>query len=132
MTATEKKVLIVDDEPEVHEFIKVALREGGYAFLSAMDGQAGLDTARQEAPDLIILDVQMPKKDGFQVFGELGKDENTQSIPVIMLTGVTERTGIKFDQDAMGEFYGKEPDAYIDKPVDPDILKQVATKLLGA
>lgn len=130
MTVKAKKVLIADDEADVLEYIQAVLEEDGYGFLTASDGEAALQKAREEAPDLIILDVQMPKKDGFRVFSELRRDNATKSIPVIMLTAVTERTGIKFDGDAMGQYFGSEPEAYIDKPIDPAKLRQTVSKLV--
>ena len=130
MTAEGKKVLIADDEADVREFIQAALEEDGYSFLTAADGEAALQIARAKSPDVIILDVQMPKKTGFQVFEALRRDNATQSIPVIMLTAVSERTGIKFDADTMGEYFGSEPEAYIDKPIDPDKLRETVAELV--
>ena len=127
-----KKVLIADDERDVLDYVQAVLEEDGYAFLTAVDGEDALRQAKTQAPDLVILDVQMPKKDGFQVFQELRKIEETKSIPVIMLTAVTERTGLKFDAQDMGEFYGSEPEAYIDKPIEPDKLRQAVRNLIGA
>lgn len=130
MAAPGKRVLIADDELDVHAFIQSALEDDGYQLLTATDGEAALERARAESPDVIILDIQMPKMSGFEVFGELRKDENTSSIPVIMLTGVTARTGIPFDAGAMGEFLGSEPDAYIEKPIDPEALRATVRKLI--
>ena len=132
MAADAKKVLIVDDEADVREFVQAALEDAGCSFLVAADGEAAVKTAVQEVPDLVILDVQMPKKDGFQVFAELRGNAATKSIPVIMLTAVTQRTGIGFDANAMGEYFGSEPEAYIDKPIDPVKLLETAKKLLGS
>ncbi len=132
MADSGKKVLIADDEADVHAFVQAALEADGHEIISAMDGQEALDKARAEAPDVIILDVQMPKKDGFMVFGELRADEATQGIPVIMLTSVSARTGIQFNADTMGDYIGSEPDAYHDKPIDPVALRETVAKLIGA
>ena len=91
----------------------------------------GLEKAKEAKPDLIILDVQMPGKSGFDLFSELDKDESTKDIPVVMLTGVEEKTGIGFSAKSMGEFFGKEPAAYIEKPVDATELQNTVSKLLG-
>jgi len=128
----EKTVLIVDDEPDAIEFVETALSElGGVATVSATDGVSGLQKAKEAKPDLIILDVQMPGKNGFDVFVDLKKDAATQSIPVIMLTGVADKVGIRFSGKDMGEFMGEEPDAYIEKPVNPEELQKTVSKLLG-
>ncbi len=131
MTAEVKKILIVDDEADVQEFVQVALEDGGYEFATASDGEEALEQVRSAGPDLVILVVQMPKKDGFQVFAEMRRDEATKSIPVIMLTAVGERTGLKFSGDDMGEYFGSEPEAYIDKPIDPGKLQETVRSILG-
>jgi len=131
MTAERKKILIVDDEPDVREFVQGVLEEGGYQFITAADGEEGLAKAKAESPDLAILDVQMPKKDGFRLFSELRADDATKSMPVIMLTGIGDRTGLKFDAEDMGEFLGSEPEAYIEKPIDPEKLSETVGKLIS-
>jgi CheY-like chemotaxis protein len=127
-----KSVLIVDDEQDAIEFVKAVLSEiGDIATLSANDGVSGLEKAREATPDLIVLDVQMPEKSGFDVFVDLKQEESTKNIPVIMLTGVADKVGISFSAEEMGEFMGDEPDAYIEKPVDPEELKKTVSKVLG-
>ena len=126
-----KMVLIVDDEPDA-----VAITESIFSgieditVISAGNAESGLAKAKEVNPDLIILDVQMPDKDGFYVFTELAKDEATSGIPVIMVTGVEEKTGIGFSSNEMQDFLGKKPAAYIEKPVDPETLQQTALRLL--
>jgi CheY-like chemotaxis protein len=129
---SKSKVLVVDDEPDAVEFVRAVLEEAGYEVASASDGVAGLATARTESPDLVILDVQMPGKDGFAVFGEMAKDKALCSVPVIMLTGVGQRTGIGFSAEAMGEYFGAEPAAHVEKPIDPAALQEAARKALKA
>ena len=126
-----KKILVVDDEPDAVEGITAVLEAGGYSVSSASDGDAGIAAARAETPDLIILDIQMPGKSGFDTFNDLAQDDSTKRIPVCFLTAVTERTGIKFSADAIGEFYGAEPEGYIEKPVDPERLLSTVEKILG-
>ena len=125
------KVLIADDEQECIDFIRDTLTDMPCDVISAADGEEALEVARQNQPDLIILDVQMPKRDGFNVFSELRADKNLAKVPVIMLTAVTQRTGMKFDNQDMDQYLGSEPEAFIDKPVEPIILKQTVKKLLG-
>ena len=130
MTAEGKKVLIVDDEPDVLEFVKVVLEGRGYEFVTAADGEEALTKAKAESPDLAILDVQMPKKDGFHLFAELRGDDATKAMPVIMLTGIAGLTGIKFSAEDMGDYLGSEPEAYIEKPIDPEKLSETVDRLL--
>jgi CheY-like chemotaxis protein len=124
------KVLVVDDEPDAVEFVTVALEEVGYEVISAADGIEGLRVALEEKPDLVILDVQMPGKDGFAVYDEMRRSPELADTPVVMLTGVGERTGIRFSAEAMKEYFGREPDAYIEKPIDPRQLQETVQGLL--
>ncbi|MBT4484589.1 MAG: response regulator [Candidatus Latescibacteria bacterium] len=127
----EKCVLIVDDDPDAIEGVESILSEVDcISTISANGGESGLVKAKEVNPDLIILDVQMPGKSGFDVFTELKKQESTKAIPVIMLTGVEEQTGIGFSAEAMKEFLGNYPEEYIEKPVEPVTLQKIVTKLL--
>ena len=131
MPVEAKKVLVVDDEDDVRQFVQAVLEDDGYEFLMAEDGEEAVSAARDGKPDVVIMDVQMPKKNGFQAFYELRGDEATKSIPVIMLTAVAERTGLKFDAKDMGDYLGSEPEAYIDKPIDPEALRETVGRLLA-
>jgi DNA-binding response OmpR family regulator len=83
-----KKILFIEDEPALQKAIGRFLEEKGYQFNSALDGEVGLTAARENNPDLILLDLILPKKDGFEVLKELKKDESTKHIPVIVLTNL--------------------------------------------
>jgi len=124
------KILIADDEQDCIDFVREALADTPYEVLAAMDGEEALQVARQQRPQVIILDVQMPKLNGFEVFAELKGDQNLASVPVIMLTGITEKTGYKFSGEEMGQFMGSEPEAYVDKPIEPVVLRQTIKRLL--
>ena len=124
------KILVADDEQECIDFVREALAETPHEVLAAMDGEEALSMAREHKPNLIILDVQMPKRDGFAVFGELRSDEALRDIPVIMLTAISERTGVKLSGHDMGEYMGTEPDAFVDKPIEPIVLRQAVNALL--
>jgi CheY-like chemotaxis protein len=128
-----RKALVVDDESDARAFVRAILEPEGWQVAEAVDGLDGLKQAKALKPDLIILDVQMPLRGGFDVFFDLSQDPATQSIKVIMLTGVAEKTGIRFSGKDMGDFLGKEPDAYVEKPIDPDVFKRTVLKVtLGA
>ncbi len=126
-----RKILVVDDEPDAVEFVKVALEEAGYEVAGASNADEGLAAARANPPDLIILDVQMPGKDGFTAFTEIQADPQLKAIPVVMLTGVGERLGLSFSSEDMGEYLGEEPAAYVEKPVDPEALQETVRSLLA-
>ncbi|MCX7927374.1 MAG: response regulator [Candidatus Omnitrophica bacterium] len=80
------KVLVIDDEPNIVRLVKARLNANGYEVISASNGKEGLEIARQQLPDLILLDIMMPQMNGEKTLIELKKDIRTQKIPVIMLT----------------------------------------------
>jgi two-component system alkaline phosphatase synthesis response regulator PhoP len=127
-----KSILVVDDEPDAIEFVDAVLSEmGDFKIIPSYDGIDGQNKAKTESPDLIILDVMMPEKDGFKVFYDLQKDPETKDIPVIMLTGVADKIGIQFFKKDMKEFMGKEPVDYIEKPLNPERLKESVKKIFN-
>lgn len=83
-----KKILFVEDESSLQRAVTRVLADQGYKTLSALDGEIGITLARKELPDLILLDLIIPKKDGFTVLSELKKDSETAHIPVIVLTNL--------------------------------------------
>jgi CheY-like chemotaxis protein len=125
------KVLIVDDESDARAFVRAIMESDGWEVFEAADGDAGVKEAKRLKPDLVVLDVQMPKKDGFMVFGELMEDPDTQAAQVIMLTGVRQKLGIGFTAENISDYLGKEPEAYVEKPIDPAALKRIVRKVTG-
>lgn len=125
------KILVVDDDPDAVEFVKVVFEMQDDEVVTATNGEDGLAAAAAENPDIIILDVQMPDMDGFHVFEKLRRNDQTKQIPVIMFTAVGARTGIHFDGKSMAEYIGSEPDGYIEKPVDAERLRQIVADLLA-
>ena len=87
-----KKILFVEDEPSLQKAVGELLRQEGFQIFSALDGAEGLEIAKKEKPDLILLDLILPKKDGFEVLRELKADNDLKNIPVIILTNL-EGTG---------------------------------------
>jgi len=128
-----KKVLIVDDDPDVRLFNATVVEESGYTPIEAANGEEGLKIVKQNRPDLVILDVLMPKQSGIRFYRELKTDKALIGIPVIMLSGVAKRTFLR-SQKALTEFGDKpvpEPENYLEKPVEPDELAREIKKLLG-
>lgn len=126
-----KKILIIDDEQDfIETTIEVLSEIGDLLFLSANSGLKGLEIAKDSKPNLIILDLIMPEMNGFMVFKKLKKDPCTSHIPVIILTGITEKQGITYDAKTMGNTFGKEPSAYIDKPYEVEELIKTVSELL--
>ncbi len=126
------KILVVDDEPDAVEFVKTVMEEAGHSVISASNGNECLEKAKAEGPDLILLDVQMPEKDGFSTFADMQKDPALKAIPVVMLTGVRDKVGVGFSSEDMKGYLGAEPAGYVEKPVDPDLLTETVARLLGS
>ncbi len=131
MKTQPKKILVVDDDQSATAFVRAVLEQGKYEVVGVSDGLAGLSQACKEPPDLIILDVYMPRQPGFYTLRDLRNDPKTKNIPVIMLTGVGKRLGITFSTQDIYDFLGIEPDVYLEKPVDPMFLRRVTDRLLG-
>lgn len=127
-----RTILVVDDDPDSLSVAESVLSEiDGVEVTTANDGPIALQKAKAAPPDLMVLDVNMPGMTGFNVFAELKKEEATRNTAVIMLTGVAEQTGLRFSADEMGEFFGEEPEAYLEKPVEPEQLLSTVRKTLG-
>ena len=121
------KILLIDDDPVFVNATKRVL-DSKYRVVTALDGNTGLDKARQEKPDLILLDVIMPTKDGFQVCKQLKQDPKLAKIPVIILTSFAQHHGETNIPVSAG--LELEAEGYIDKPVSPEeLLKQVGAML---
>lgn len=86
------KILFIEDEPNLQKAIGEVLKQEGFEILAALDGEKGLEVAKKEKPDLILLDLILPKKDGFEVLRDLKADKELKDIPVIILTNL-EGTG---------------------------------------
>jgi DNA-binding response OmpR family regulator len=147
-----KRILVVDDDVNTVKFLSAALEQNGYEPLGAHDGREGLEKIKSERPDLVILDVMMPKKTGFVLFKQLRRDDEFRELPVIMLTGVAEVLGDLDTQkddsdvrpfDALREAMRKtirelkaegliKPDMFIDKPIDPEVVVAKVKEILGA
>ncbi len=126
-----KKILVVDDDPDLQRQMKALLGKKGYQVVAAYDGDEGLQKVVEERPDLIVLDVMMPVKDGFTACRELKTDDRYyffSHIPVIMLTVYPEdREKLHL---SMREGMTMEAEDYIQKPFDPQELLSRVEELL--
>jgi CheY-like chemotaxis protein len=124
------KVLIVDDDPDITEAMRVVLEHRGYRVDSASDGVKAMERIKAGRPDLIILDVMMTTpQEGFTLSRALKQDPATQAIPILMLTAVKDKTGIDFKPEA-GDQTWLPVEEFLDKPVRPDVLIQKVEALL--
>lgn len=125
------KILIIDDDPDMVEAMKIVLESRGYTVSIASTGEEGLRKVRKDKPELIILDVMMETGDkGFDVAREIKWDPEYKHIPIIMLTAIKEKTGLDFGKEA-GDKHWLPVDDYCDKPLRPDELISKVSALLN-
>ena len=116
-----KTILIVEDESDILEYISTFLQDNGYSTLTATNGQEGLQKARAEKPDLVCLDIMMPKQSGTDFYRKLTKDQELKKIPIVVVSG------------AAGKHLAvPKPAAIIDKPVDTQKLLDTISELLSS
>lgn len=121
-----KKILVIEDEPQMRRNLVTILRLEKFHPLAAEDGQAGLEVVKREKPDLILCDVMMPRLDGYGVLRELHNDPSTMDIPFIFLTAKGEKNDVRSGMN-LGA------DDYLTKPVDKaDLLRAIHTRLARA
>jgi len=122
------KILLIDDDLDFVEATKIVLESKPYEIIVASEGAEGLRKAREEKPDLIVLDIIMPVKDGFTAAEEFKKDPELEKIPIIMLTSYSEKGGETSIAASRG--LTLEAEDYIDKPIKPEELLQRVEKQL--
>ena len=123
-----KKILVVDDETGFTDALSDVFTARGYAVTAAHDGEEALEKMRGDRPDLVILDIMMPRKDGYVLCAELKANDETRDIPVVLLTAVGEAVPTTTYTHADG--MSTEADDYIPKPIDTDGLWEVVSALL--
>ncbi|MFH1489190.1 MAG: response regulator [Pseudomonadota bacterium] len=119
-----KKILVVDDELDTRVFVTTLLKSKGFKALSASDGLEGMEVARREKPNLIILDVMMPKESGFNMYRQLKNDPDLKAVPVIMLSALS-RKAVFHSLKVLDEFMDEktpDPEVYMEKPPDSEEL----------
>ncbi len=120
-------LLIVDDEPHIRMLLEQSLEEledVGVRLLSAADGETALATIRAERPDVVFLDVMMPRRNGFDVCAAVKADPNLAGVTIVLLTAKGQEVDRQRGQDVGA-------DLYLTKPFDPDDLRSTAERLLG-
>ncbi len=118
-----KKVLVAEDEPDIRQLITFSLQFAGLNVVQAVNGQDAVNKAGQEQPDLILLDVRMPKMTGYEACKAIKSQESTKHIPVVFLSARGQESEIKYG-------LGLGAEEYILKPFAPDELYKRVTALL--
>jgi DNA-binding response OmpR family regulator len=125
---SKKYILVVDDDPDLVETVAMMLESKGCEVGQAYDGIEGEESIKARRPDLIILDIMMPRKDGYVLCSELKQNEKTRDIPVVLLTAVGD--AVPSTRYSHADGMATEADEYIPKPIDTEGLWEVVKNLL--
>jgi two-component system alkaline phosphatase synthesis response regulator PhoP len=117
------KILVVDDDPEIVAMLGARLTKRGYKVSTAGDGHKAIELAKKELPDVVLLDVMMPGKSGWEVARSLKQDPVTHGIKIVMVSAIGEKTN-----EITAPIYGA--DAHVDKPFEFEALERVIAGLL--
>ncbi|MBU1933072.1 MAG: response regulator [Candidatus Omnitrophica bacterium] len=120
----QKKILVIDDEEDILKLLKIRLEQENLNIITASDGDVGVKTAEQEVPDLIILDIMMPKMDGYSCLKEIRGLPKTKDIPVLMLSG-------KEEEKVRDLFAFQKISGYIEKPFELDNVVAKVKEILN-
>jgi twitching motility two-component system response regulator PilH len=148
--ADPKDILIVEDGEENLIFISEILEEHGYGFREARNGREAMAALEEKLPDLVLLDIMMPRKSGLNVYRDMKKDEAMSKVPVIFVTGASQVTGVslttgeekdktedademmrRFGESLHEKFAGIEPEGLVEKPIDPAELVAKIREIVG-
>ncbi|HSL60321.1 MAG TPA: response regulator [Desulfotignum sp.] len=131
MKASEKKILVVDDEPDVRNFLTTCIQDAGFRVDSASNGQEALEKIERDLPDLMTLDMVMPRKSGIQLIRILRKNEKWSALPVIVITAHANDEFASDDIKVFNAFTsGLKPRRTIEKPVTPQVLVSTICEIL--
>ena len=122
-----KKILIVDDEQDVLTYFEAVFQDNGYDTVSAEDGIEGFERAKSEKPDLIVLDITMPKQSGLKTYRQYKRQPALKNIPVIIVTAVNDAFNVLLDE--LEEF--ELPKGIFNTPIDPQVLLNVVSEILS-
>ena len=129
--ADEKLILVVDDDPDLVEAISMKLESRNYRVAKAYDGVEAWDKIKEERPELIILDVMMPKEGGLQIYRDLKQDRDLKHVPVIMLSTIDRKTFLRYQRGYRSRMGWDLPDpgAYLEKPLEAEELIELVRTL---
>jgi len=126
----EKKVLIVDDEPDVLTYLTTILKHNGYTPLSAHTAQLGMEMVERKKPDLILIDIMMPKESGISLYTRLKEDRRFKDIPIVIISGVAQAGEFNF-RDFVSDKSIPPPEKYIEKPIRVEEFVRIIDELTG-
>jgi len=119
-----KRILVVDDEEDILQYLTTLFRDNGYEVLTARDGAEAYEVAKKEKPDLVTLDIIMPRESGVRFYRDMKEDEELRKVPIIIVTALT---GYAYDPEGFHKFIKSRktvppPEGFMSKPIDRDEL----------
>jgi CheY-like chemotaxis protein len=128
----DKTILVAEDEPDVRYFLQTVLEDAGFHVVTAADGDEALAQVREKKPDLISLDLVMPRKSGVKFFRELRKDREWSHIPVLVVTAhARDEMGQRDLEEILAESTMSGPGIYLEKPIRPEAYVNNVKRILG-
>jgi CheY-like chemotaxis protein len=133
MAEPQKKILVIDDEPDVVVYLETLLQDNGYLTVAAYDGEEALNLVRAKKPDLVTLDISMPRKSGLRFYREVREDPELKDLPIMVVTGVTGYGGRPddFERFLRTRKQIPPPEGFVAKPIEQEAFLQMIRELLA-
>jgi len=128
MTEKQKTILVVEDDADTVTYLSTLLEDAGYSTVAAEDGDDALEKVRTNRPDLISLDITMPKKSGVRFYRDMKESEEWKSIPIIIVTGISS----DFEKFISTRRHLAPPEGYVSKPIDIEEMLSLVKEQIGA
>ncbi len=128
MTEKQKTILVVEDDADTVTYLSTLLEDAGYSTVAAEDGDEALEKVRLNRPDLISLDITMPKKSGVRFYREMKESDDWKSIPIIIVTGISS----DFEKFISTRPHLAPPEGYLSKPIDREQMLSLVKEQIGS
>jgi len=122
-----KRIMIIDDEKDIRTYLKTLFEKNGFETETAKDGEEGFERARLFKPDLITLDILMPKDSGIRLYGRFRKDEELKKVPIIVMTGLSQYKELYTHDYPEANL----PDAFVEKPIQQEKVLEIVRSLIS-
>jgi two-component system phosphate regulon response regulator PhoB len=123
-----RRILIVDDEPDVRLYLQTVLAQHDFEVLSASTAREGLDIVREKSPDLVCLDIMMPRESGIKLYTQMKGDKKLAGIPVLVVSGVSPSSEFEF-REFVSDTSVPPPEGYVEKPIQPEEFIKLVDRL---